>query len=352
MVAPVVGPTTIVTSDVRGGIYYAYDRRVRYKQKKPFTLNLPYIRQIGTITRAARNGGFGNIAWDADALPPGVLPSSTYIRLNNLSYDKLRSKLYATAGLGVDLVEFNQSVRMITSTASTLLNFVKKLKRGDFVGAAQALRMKYLPRGVSKAKSFGNNFLEYHFGWEPLVKNIFDAIDVMDDPKRWFTCQKAGAREPLIFNDFADLGSVTRESTGSGTVTVVQGARISGIKNIHTHTLEALGLINPASLVWEVVPFSFVVDWFVNVGDYLRSYTDFTGLNIDSTYCVAYYEFSVNCVFRRKSDRALGWTNSTTYRYTERTTSLTGTALSAKRLKPPSASRAATAISLLLQRLR
>jgi hypothetical protein len=31
-----------------------------------------------------------------------------------------------------------------------------------------------------------------------------------------------------------------------------------------------LGLTNPAALAWELVPFSFVADWFVPVGDYLN----------------------------------------------------------------------------------
>jgi hypothetical protein len=29
--------------------------------------------------------------------------------------------------------------------------------------------------------------------------------------------------------------------------------------------------LNPVSIAWELMPFSFVVDWFMNVGDYLRN---------------------------------------------------------------------------------
>lgn len=263
--------------------------------------------------------------------------------------------MYATAGVGVDLVEYKQSVRMINSTALTLVNFSRKLKRGDFAGAAEVLRMKYLPKGVSKAKSFGNNFLEYHFGWSPLIRDIYDAAEVLNDPKRWFGIEYGSAREPLFLsadNKFHDFGSVVSTGYGSGFVEVKQGARIRGVKNYTTHTLEALGLTNPASLVWEVVPFSFVVDWFVNVGDYLRSYTDFTGLSIDSTFCTTFYRFGAGGESYRKIDKDPGIKWYTSYVYTERTTSLTGTALSTKRMTAPSAVRAATAISLLLQQLR
>jgi hypothetical protein len=32
-----------------------------------------------------------------------------------------------------------------------------------------------------------------------------------------------------------------------------------------------LGLLNPAEVIWELVPFSFVADWFLPIGDYLSA---------------------------------------------------------------------------------
>lgn len=37
------------------------------------------------------------------------------------------------------------------------------------------------------------------------------------------------------------------------------------------HNLSSFGVTNPASLAWELLPFSFVVDWFLPVGDFLSS---------------------------------------------------------------------------------
>jgi hypothetical protein len=36
-------------------------------------------------------------------------------------------------------------------------------------------------------------------------------------------------------------------------------------------TLNDAGVLNPASVYWETIPFSFVVDWFVDVGGYLNA---------------------------------------------------------------------------------
>jgi hypothetical protein len=41
--------------------------------------------------------------------------------------------------------------------------------------------------------------------------------------------------------------------------------------------LAQTGIDNPALLAWELLPYSFVVDWFLPVGNYLQSLTDFAG---------------------------------------------------------------------------
>jgi hypothetical protein len=44
--------------------------------------------------------------------------------------------------------------------------------------------------------------------------------------------------------------------------------------------LSNLGLINPLSVAWEVVPFSFVIDWFIPVNKWLNSLTADAGLEL------------------------------------------------------------------------
>jgi len=38
------------------------------------------------------------------------------------------------------------------------------------------------------------------------------------------------------------------------------------------------GFTNPINLAWEILPFSFVVDWFLPIGPYLEAFTAFDGL--------------------------------------------------------------------------
>jgi hypothetical protein len=41
--------------------------------------------------------------------------------------------------------------------------------------------------------------------------------------------------------------------------------------------MASIGLINPSTVVWELIPFSFVVDWFLPIGNFLHGLSALTG---------------------------------------------------------------------------
>lgn len=50
------------------------------------------------------------------------------------------------------------------------------------------------------------------------------------------------------------------------------------LSNSSWHAASQLDLVNPLSLGWELVPFSFVLDWFIPVGNMLEALTAHAGL--------------------------------------------------------------------------
>jgi hypothetical protein len=48
--------------------------------------------------------------------------------------------------------------------------------------------------------------------------------------------------------------------------------------------LNSLGLLNPLQVAWELVPFSFVVDWILPIGSFLEAATGTIGTTFDSGY--------------------------------------------------------------------
>jgi hypothetical protein len=61
------------------------------------------------------------------------------------------------------------------------------------------------------------------------------------------------------------------------------GAYIS-VDNPNVALLEMLGLLNPLSIAWELVPWSFVADWMFNISGYLDSWSAFAGLGLQEAY--------------------------------------------------------------------
>jgi hypothetical protein len=56
------------------------------------------------------------------------------------------------------------------------------------------------------------------------------------------------------------------------------------VSNPNTALANQMGFINPAAVAWELVPFSFLVDWFLPVGDFLNSFTDLLGHSVHYPY--------------------------------------------------------------------
>jgi hypothetical protein len=246
---------------------------------------------------------------------------------------------------------------MITRSCETLLKFSKELRRGNLFGAAAQLKLHVVPKGASVRKSFANNFLEYHFGWEPLIRDIHDAADVVNNPLKTFERAKGKGPSTYYVPNYTNIGgSVFDTTTYLYKYAAYQGGRVQSITSGIAHTLDQFGLINPLSIAWELVPFSFVVDWFVNVGDVLASYSDFAGITLTDTYTTTVFRVTAEGFtgLRKGFTPIPGyvplqyWGSGT---WMQRGPGLTLPVFSVKRLRLPSKVRAVTAVSLLIQQL-
>lgn len=374
MVAPIVGPITTEVGGLGPDIqpYYSYQKK--YRQSPPIDQPLPYLRDVGKLVWKV-----GNPPGAARSVGTSVHNTSivNWDDLTSKSYDKLKGKMADSAQMAVGLIEGRQSLAMIAARSGQLLQFGRRLSRLDFGGAAKVLRLSAVPKGVSIKKSFASNWLEYYFGWLPLIGDIGSAVNVLQSPlKEQFV--KAGAKSsgaywnvqspqeasrPNALNDWSYLKSfetitVDRQAMG-------QGVKVA-VSNPNLWLANQLGFVNPAAITWELIPFSFVVDWFVNVEQFLSSGTDFLGLTLEDAWNVKYLELTREYY---KFVRYRWWVPGTyypnaQYYYTEtldraickgyhtvRSTGLASPALYVRPLKLWKWKRALTAVSLLTQQL-
>lgn len=218
------------------------------------------------IYRVERAGAANASGYYATTIP------SPPINMENQAIIKARLKL---KGMKVNLpqafAERGQTVRLVGDTLRTLKEMVvnvKRLKPGRF-----------LRKDILSGDAFFNRWLELQYGWKPLLSDVYGAVSALHAHSL-----EAG---PPIVTVKATVRSedykVTR-LTDSANIIQYHFDRVEHIGHVgkirldftqsdsmFSGTLAQLGITNPLELAWELLPWSFVADWFVPIGDYLSS---------------------------------------------------------------------------------
>lgn len=193
--------------------------------------------------------------------------------------NKARAKISgANQDLGESLVELDQTIKMLKKNLDRLGKIGDALKAGEWSKLDSLIKGK-TPDSVKRmkpSKRMANGYLEISFGWMPLLSSAHTAIEAYG--KGMLTrgakvSAVSGQKRIDIHNGLTNAHSVGR-ATFTGTV-----------RNSNIATLNSYGLINPALMAWQRVPYSFVFDWFIPIGPILGSLTAEAGLeNTLQTY--------------------------------------------------------------------
>lgn len=201
------------------------------------------------------------------------------------AYDRFYTKAFEQAQLALSLRESGKSMAMVAKRAGQLYRAVRALKSFRFGDFSRELGITALSSGPRKkmdekwfkqsaTKSLSDTWLEYTFGWKPLVDDIGSAVKVL---------QQDFKSRPVIGKSVRfTTNSQKNDSSEEQSVTKID-VRIRGtpvITNPNRLLAKQLGFTNPALVLWDAVPFSFVVDWFVPVSKFLTSYDNEVGYTV------------------------------------------------------------------------
>lgn len=173
--------------------------------------------------------------------------------------------------------ERQQTVDLLYTAADTILNSVRALKKGN-VRHFKKMLEHYTPgralrEGNKATRKMANRWLENAYGWTPAMADFHGATEALskagDDPKGRFITVNARSTERGVSSRtgtfFGPMSFVDYEAQRCSVTLIYE------LDNPLLVSLSSLGLTNPAYLAWELVPFSFVVDWALPVGDWLSS---------------------------------------------------------------------------------
>lgn len=171
---------------------------------------------------------------------------------------------------GVALAEYRSTSRFIAGTMVRVADAYRRFRRRDYDGMWR--RLTGLDNGGWRdvPGALSNAWLGYTYGLKPLLQDVHGAAEALAHaygPDQQVFAVRTRVEEPLVSN-YENNGSFRYSSIIDARLTV-SGKCAYRVTDPWLATLSSVGLTNPASVLWEVVPFSFVVDWFLPIGDWL-----------------------------------------------------------------------------------
>lgn len=175
-----------------------------------------------------------------------------------------------TFNIGVAVAEARNTAELLadkgSQAAKALINFRRY---------ADGLR-----KGREAALAAAGAWLSGYYGWGSLGRDIWDLDNSLRSKKD----------KPLLINanytarvnrDYSEGGTWNGKSEWRGLVKVGYKAKI--ISEFFRNA-DQWGLMNPAEILWERMPYSFCVDWLIPVGNTLSSLSATAGLEFESGY--------------------------------------------------------------------
>jgi len=181
-----------------------------------------------------------------------------------------------SAEVGAALGELKPTVEALANTAMRGANFIRHMRRGRWKEAADDLGISLKAFNTNRGKALADYWLAYAYGWRPLAGTMYDiqetfsgAVQRISNIVEGTGSAKVGESHRFVYGNWNVEGD-----WDCGCRAVFKAT----LTNPKVALLNSIGLTNPVSVAWELVPFSFVVDWFMPVGNTLEAMTAGHGL--------------------------------------------------------------------------
>lgn len=168
--------------------------------------------------------------------------------------------------------EARKSVRDLSSILYRVLKIAKAVKRLD---------RKYLKSQISK-KELQNRYMELRYAIRPLVYDARDIVNVLGKTKHYDKTRFTARGFERVHDENSDTITLypwsTWEHKVNRTIHLDVNIRAGILCDVDVSPMNLWGVDQPLETLWEITPFSFIIDWFVNIGDTIAAWTPDSGV--------------------------------------------------------------------------
>lgn len=210
-------------------------------------------------------------------------------------YNSIRNKIRGdSVNLGTMLGEYSETAETFLSLAKTVTSRGRNLIRRH-PSIARAKRMVDIPSTAASAH------LQWTYGMKPLAQDLGQAVAEIKVGLQTTPPYLEGVvkrKDRVTTTAWRDSNSTIYAYTAKSELTRETRLRTQYRAYANTNplltSLASHGLLNPLSITWELTPYSFVVDWFINVGDGIASLDNlilFSSLYVMDSTSTRTYEY-------------------------------------------------------------
>lgn len=217
------------------------------------------------------------------------------------SLAKCREEIYkAPIMSGEILSDMNKTVGMLRRPFGNARDLCKRMTkhRNQRLGKTAA----------SATKASASAWLEYRYGWKPILmdadeliqqasgfRKILDGIRLV--ARGGGSVNRSDAKEVILpKGSWPSINGLSARGSAFASIDTKVSVGIMYRRKSRTSSVEALRVfgMRPRDVLptlWEVIPYSFVVDWFVNVGSWLEAISpDLSGVEILASWATTVSE--------------------------------------------------------------
>jgi len=222
-------------------------------------------------TQAARNGaelGMNAIQYKLalrtflDSSLLGATLVTTFVQANQIGLRALRARPNLTPA----------QVRREIRKKRTALG---RLRAADSKRQSDTSRVRRrLKNELFILMNIASTLLAYRYGFAPIMSDLFKSHKILTTKPEGAAAARAWASKSFSVKPLSDTWFV-ESYAGKERCSVKFAATVD---NPDVWQANRLGLLNPQFWLWDKTPWSFVVDWWFPVGDFLGSFTATLGL--------------------------------------------------------------------------